>query len=127
MFATRRHRRLTVWIALLAMLAFALVPTLSRALAPAQGASTWAEICTPQGMRRVALADGDPAPTPASPSLDHCAFCGLSGDGPAPLPAAQPRLPQPPGCASVPSRHLQASRPQPEWRRAQARAPPSRP
>ena len=88
MVLARRHPHLTAWIALVAMLAFALVPTVSRAMVFGIGSSGWAEICTPQGMKRVAVADDDGAPAPAGAHLDHCALCGLSTDGAAPLPAA---------------------------------------
>ena len=124
MFEIRHHRLLTAWIALVAMLAFALVPTVSRAMAFGIGSSSWAEICTPQGMKRVAVADGDEAPAQAGAHLDHCALCGLSTDGAAPLPAARAPLRLPVGSAAVPQAFLQAAHTLPAWRRAQARAPP---
>ncbi len=106
------------------MLAFALVPTLSRAMALATGNSAWAEICTPQGMKLVATADGDEVPAQAGTHLDHCALCGLSTDGAAPLPAAQAALLLPVGGAEVPRLFLQAAHTLFAWRSAQARAPP---
>lgn len=122
--AARLHRRLTAWIALLAMLAFALVPTVSRAMAFASGSSNWAEICTPQGMKLVAAVDGDQAPVQAGASLDHCALCGLSTDGAAPLPAVPAALPLPLGSAHVPQLFLLAAHTLFAWRSAQPRAPP---
>lgn len=122
--AARLHRRLTAWIALVAMLAFAVVPTVSRAMAYATGSSTWAEICTPQGMKLVAAADGDEAPVQAGAHLDHCALCGLSTDGAAPLPAVPVPLLVPVGSAEVPRLFPQAARTLHVWRSAQPRAPP---
>ena len=107
------------------MLAFSLVPTVSRAMAFGTGSSSWAEICTPQGMKRVAVADDDGAPAQAGTHLNHCALCGLSTDGAAPLPAAPSPLRLPVGGAAVPRLFLQAAHTLPAWRRAQARAPPA--
>jgi Protein of unknown function (DUF2946) len=122
--AVRRHRRLTAWIALLAMLAIALVPTVSRAMAFATGSPSWAEICTPQGMKLVAAVDGDEAPVQTGAHLDHCALCGLSSDGAAPLPALPVPLQLPVGSAEVPRLFLQAAHTLHAWRSAQPRAPP---
>ena len=124
--AARHHRRLTAWIALVAMLAFALVPTLSRAMAFGNGSSTWAEICTPQGMKLVSAVDGDESPAQAGGHLDHCALCGLATDGAAPLPAVNASLPLPLGSAEVPRLFLQAATTLHAWRSAQPRAPPVR-
>lgn len=111
------------------MLAFALVPTLSRAMAFASGDSTWAQICTPQGMRLVVAAgvDGaDPSgvPVPAAVSLDHCAFCSMASHGAAPLPATLAGLPLPLRSAEPPRLFLQAAVTLPVWRSAQPRGPP---
>ena len=127
MFAARR-RRLTSWLALVAMLAFALVPTLSRALAFAGGAgSAWAEVCTPQGMKLVSTvaagADADGTLAQALP-LDHCSFCSLAGAGLAPPPAAPQVISLPLRGAEPPPLFLHAPRTLHAWRAAQPRAPP---
>lgn len=125
--SARRHRRLTAWIALFAMLAFALVPTVSRAMSFVHGGSAWAEICTPQGMKVVALADGEEAPVQASGHhLDHCAFCGLAGDGAAPWPSPPVSAPLRLAGTEVPRLFLQAAHTPFAWRSASARAPPIR-
>ena len=108
------------------MLAFALVPTISRAMASGHEAGTWAEICTPQGMKIVATADADTTPTQAGGHLDHCALCGLASDGAAPLPAAPVALQLPLGSAEVPRLFLQAAHTLGAWRNAQPRGPPTR-
>ena len=127
MFTARSHRRLTVWIALAAMLAFALLPTLSRAMAFAGGGGGWAEVCTPQGMRLVPTGDAEPAGASAQAGiqLDHCAFCSMATDGAAPLPAVAPALHLPLNGAEPPQRFLQAAVTPHAWRTAQPRGPPA--
>ena len=62
----RRRLPLCTWFAILAMLALALLPTVSHAVAHGQGSrSAWAEVCTPQGMKWVAV---DAASAAANPS-----------------------------------------------------------
>lgn len=73
--ADRRHLRRHTWIALVAIWALALLPTLSQALASVTGERAWAEVCTAQGTRWVALDDAAPEPGPAG-VLEHCPFCG---------------------------------------------------
>ena len=75
--ADRRHLRRHGWIALVAIWALALLPTLSQALASATGERAWAEVCTAQGTRWVALDDAAPEPGPAG-VLEHCPFCGVT-------------------------------------------------
>src|SRR5437867_369193 len=80
-FVLRRQLRRFAWIALTAMLALALMPTLSHAFSFARGAqSALSEVCTPQGARVVALNDQAPEPAPAAfGHLDHCPLCSLHG------------------------------------------------
>lgn len=119
-----RHRRLAAWIALVAMLALAVVPTVSRAWAFANGHALWAPVCTPQGVKLVAAADADDAPAAAGQLLEHCAFCALAGDGAVPLPAAQAEPPLLARRAEMPARFLQAACTPHAWRSAQPRGPP---
>lgn len=121
--AARHHCRLTVWVAILAMLALALLPTISRAMAYGGG---WTEICTPQGMQWVS-ADGERAAAPpdgTSPQVDHCHFCQLAASGTAPLPASAPALVLPLTGAEPPRLFVQAARTLRAWCSAQPRAPP---
>ncbi len=109
-----RRRRWPAWLALWAMLAMALLPGVSHALAWAQGGHTqWAEVCTAQGLRLVAVADAAGTQAPALPAahaqLEHCLFCA-GGLGPAALPPAwAPAAPastaaraRPAGCGASP-------------------------
>ncbi len=125
MFATRRHLPLLTWIALLAICALALLPTVSHALADTDGASRYTEVCTPQGAKLVAL-DGDAqggAPVVGADHLQHCPLCSLSCSAP-PLPAAAVALVLPLTSTAVPTLFLQAPRTLHAWRSAQPRGPP---
>ena len=110
------------------MLAMAMLPTLSHALALARGDTTRAEICTPQGMRVVAVSgeSGAPAPDPISAAahLEHCPYCaqstGTLGMPPAPVGVA----PLPVTSAELPALFLQAPHTLHAWRSGQPRAPP---
>lgn len=120
-----RHRRLIAWIALVAMLALALVPTLSRAMAYASGGSGWSEVCTPQGMQWVSV-DSEQSSSPPDgtpPQVDHCHFCQLASVGAAPPPASALALPV--AGAEPPRLFPQALRTVHAWRSAQPRGPPS--
>lgn len=111
------------------MLALVLLPTVSHALAFAQGGKTaWAEVCTPQGMKLVALDDapgaGDMTPPQGDIHLEHCPYCTLSGQSNAmpPAPPAAPALLA--GADALPLLFLQAPRTLFAWRSAQPRGPP---
>ncbi len=111
------------------MLALALLPSLSHALAHARGGdSAWAEVCTPRGMRLVALdADGatDPAaPVQAAGHLEHCPLCALGADTAALPPAPAADLALPAGASLLPPLFLLAPRTLFAWRSAQPRGPP---
>ncbi|MDZ7813785.1 MAG: DUF2946 family protein [Ideonella sp.] len=124
----RHHLRRCSWIALLAVFGLALAPTISHAVAHANGATPWTEICTPQGIKLVSLTGEElPADATLSPhSLEHCALCGLAASPAAPPAAsAGPALHQ--GLSqAVPELFLQAPRPLFAWASAQPRAPPLR-
>jgi hypothetical protein len=123
----RLHLRAVTWLALVAVLALALMPAVSHALAFARGDVTaWAEVCTTQGLQRVALDAQDGAPATTGQHLDHCPFCKLgSDDAGAPPPAASDLAgPMPPG-PLVPMWLRQAPRTQFAWSAAQPRAPPT--
>ena len=125
MHRSARARRFTAWLALVAMLGFALLPTVSRAMAFGLGGN-WTEVCTPQGMRWVSVdADrsGDSMPAPAAP--DACALCSLASEGAAPLPPAMPALVLPLHRADPPALFLQAAVTLHAWRSAQPRGPPA--
>ena len=122
----RELRRRTAGLALLAMLAMVLMPTLSHALGQAAGADA-VEICTAQGKAWVqADASGDgPRPAAAAGPLDHCPYCSLGTQLPALLPAPLAWVPPARLLQAYPERFYRAARTPQAWRSAQPRAPPS--
>ena len=123
-----RHRlRPCTWLAILATLALALLPLISHARAPV-GQPGWAEVCTPQGLQRVARVDavGDPPATPvgAAGHFEHCPYCapGVAIPGPPGAPVSMPPLPVT-GVAQPPL-FLHAPRTRFARRIAQPRGPP---
>lgn len=127
MHAARRHQRWVLWLALTALWAVALLPLVSHAMARAGGeASTrYTEVCTPQGMKLVALADGETAPDSSLLQAEHCHWCtpALGDAAPPPvLPAMPGFLPLP---ALLPAAFLHAPATAHAWASAQPRAPPT--
>lgn len=120
MNAARRSTfaRMSAVLALLAVLAFTLLPTVSRALASGGG---WTEVCTPQGMKLVALDDQGGEITT---TLDACGLCTVAAHGAAPLPAAPVVVALPLAAAEPPSAFLHAPGRAHAWQPAQSRAPP---
>lgn len=113
------RRRPLHWVLLCALVLAAMAPTVSRALAFAQGTlAPWSVVCTA------------PAGTPMTPAgdpshrLEQCAWCQLQQAHAAPPPV----LPQWHGPALqhlLPVLFLQAPQPLHVWASAQARAPPA--
>ncbi len=106
------------------MLAFALVPTLSRALAFAGGGSNWAEVCTPRGLMAVSAAGAERNPAHPVAPFDHCALCGLATEAAAPLASSATSLRVPP-VAKPPDLPLHRVLPPPAWTDARPRGPPA--
>jgi hypothetical protein len=124
------RRRLTLWLAAVAITFAGLAPALSHALALASGSANWIEVCTAQGSRWVA-ADADAQALPADPAgavpghFDHCPCCHAASVGMAPPPAHQvPALPA--GLSDgPPERFFSAACTAFAWRCAPSRAPPT--
>lgn len=128
MNSLRHHRRALVWFAFAAILALAVVPTVSRLLAAAQGGPAWAEVCTPQGMKPLAQQAGADEPQPAPTAGlhgDHCALCGLAAVPFMPPPAATLAWVTAPG-RDLPPLFGAAPRPLFAWAAARPRGPPLR-
>lgn len=124
MRAFRAHRRLTTWLAALAILFAALAPSLSHALASASG-SDWIEVCTIQGSKWIATGEDGSERGPASAHvLDHCPYCSVHAPTLG-LPPANDSV-QPPSrrAHEVPLAFLAAPRTLHAWVSAQPRAPP---
>lgn len=124
----RSFRRLTTWLAALALLLVTLAPALSQALGVA-GDRAWVEVCSATGSRWVSTDAAPDEPMPASSAkqlLDHCPCCHLHVDSVVPASAPWPALQWPPGLGEVrPSAFLRAPRTLHAWVSAQPRAPPA--
>ena len=94
----------------------------------ADGKSSWAEVCTPQGMRAVSLAADsgvdEPSPARADAALEHCPYCATSAVALGMPPAAITVSRLPALGAELPALFLQAPHTLHAWRSAQPRAPP---
>jgi hypothetical protein len=124
MFSTARARRVAAWLGLVAVLAFALLPTLSRAV-PHGSSDGWVEVCTPRGMQWMAVdALADPAAPAPSTVAEPCTLCSLSFGAAAALPAPGRTLALPSRATEAPALFLQAPRTLFAWRSAQPRGPP---
>lgn len=72
---TAYWRRQVTWIALCAVTFSAIAPAISHWIASAAD-STWNEICSASGIKRVALdAQSTPVPVDERGSIQHCPFC----------------------------------------------------
>lgn len=74
--------QLAVWLALSALVLQTMLPSiaaLARAVSPSHGASIELVLCTPEGLRRIRIADqgADQAPQPTSPVF--CPACLATG------------------------------------------------
>lgn len=126
-FTTLRLRQ-GCWIALLAMMALTLAPTLSHALAPASGTPDWVEVCTSRGAQRLSAdnrAGDHELPRSTNAHLEPCAYCSLAGHASALPPGPAAGLSLPPTDEAPRLLGLQAPSPPNAWRSALARAPPA--
>ena len=132
----RSHLRPLTWIALVAILSLALLPSLSHAFAHfgvTGAAGGWAEVCTPQGPKRIAIDADDKmvdtvvadADALTATHLQHCPLCALQTDAPPLPPAAASPLPLPLASDSPPAAFLHAPHTLHAWRSAQPRGPPA--
>jgi hypothetical protein len=127
-----------VWAALWAMIAMAIMPTISHAIVrfsePA-GAPMVMEVCTTRGVERISMdpglqltdqsADAGSKTLPASHDLnsEHCPMCGQSGHSAMP-PPSQSLLKLPGLSDAQPLLFLRAPRPLFAWLQARPRGPP---
>lgn len=119
------RRRLTAWIAVLAVLLMSLAPTVSHALGRAS-VEGWVEVCSAEGSRWVLAepAGAGGAPGAVAHLLDHCPCCSSH--------APTLGLPFAPGSTAlgpdlsdeVPQAFLAAARTLFAWVGARSRAPP---
>ncbi len=124
MRAFRAHRRLTTWIAALAILLASLAPSLSHAVASATG-TNWIEVCTTQGSKWIAAGEDSSERAPASAHvLEHCPYCSLHAPDLALPPANDSAQLSARLAYEFPLAFLAAPRTLHAWVSAQPRAPP---
>lgn len=125
----RYRRRWTAWLASLAILAAALAPSISYALAAMDraGFSTWADICSADAVD-APQADSESVrvsiPGDSGLHLKHCPFCFTHAGSFALLPVDAPLIPPAAGSPIRPPLFLHSPRPLFAWRAARPRAPP---
>ena len=135
---SRVVERFGVWAALWAMIAMAIMPTISHAMVRFSGPSGPAmmtEVCTTRGVERISVDPGlqstDPSKDAGSNSLpashdlnaEHCPMCGQTGYSGMPPPSQS--LLKLPGLSDAPPQlFLLASRPLFAWLQARPRGPP---
>ncbi|WP_137938093.1 DUF2946 domain-containing protein [Chitinivorax sp. B] len=122
-----RFHRFISWLAILAVLMGALVPTISYAMKTPSAESGWVEVCTANGMKWIntagALVDS-PSSLPSDHHIKHCPYCNLHTDQADLPPAASLSLPVMPFTSLVPDRFLSAHTTLHAWVAVQPRAPP---
>ena len=127
MFARPFHRRFAAWLALLAVLWGALMPTLAQAVVSHSDRQGWVEVCSASGVLWVRVDGGAESPPGTSGSMAdaaaHCPWCPMQGAASLP---PEPAL----GTAAdaqgpVPAAAFTSARPAAVWSPAQSRAPPA--
>lgn len=107
-------RRFASWIALVAIVAVTLMPTLTRL---ASVGFDGVDICAADHA-------GSPAPADGGHALEHCPYCALHAElAPPPLPPST-SMRTAPQWREVPPAFLAAPRATAIWSTAQSRAPP---
>ncbi len=129
MWMKRTRKKLTAVIAVFAILLVSLAPSISHALAAANGNSEiWVEICSATGSRMVKLDDTalpDPGkPEPAASHVANCLYCLTHVDSLAPLPETRIVVPVLSLETDLPPLYFNSPRPLFIWAKGQPRAPP---
>lgn len=127
MLPSRKPRRLVAWLALLAMLWGALVPTLAQAVVASSDGPGWMEVCSTSGVVwvrvDVAVDASTPEPSPMAADSSACAWCLLQGSADVPPNHASTALvTHAPG--ALPDTLFASIVPLAVWSTAQSRAPP---
>jgi Protein of unknown function (DUF2946) len=130
MFGRPLHRRCAAWLALLAVLWGALVPTLAQAAVSSASRQGWVEVCSATGvlwMRVDGGASSPAAPTGQPDSMAdasaHCPWCPMQGTAGLPPEPALNTTTSAQG--PVPAAAFTSARPATVWSSAQSRAPPA--
>jgi Protein of unknown function (DUF2946) len=124
------HRRFAAWLALLAMLWGALVPTLAQAAVASSDRQGWVEVCSASGVLWVRVDGGAKSPTaptgqpgPMADASAHCPWCPMQGA--AGLPPELARVTSVSAQGAAPIAAFTSARLATVWFPAQSRAPPA--
>ena len=121
------HRRCAAWLALLAVLWGALVPTLVQAVVSSSDRQGWVEVCSASGVLWVRVDGGAESPSGQSGSMEdaaaHCPWCPMQGA--AGLPPEKATATAVGAQGSVSTTAFSSARPASVWSPAQSRAPPA--
>jgi Protein of unknown function (DUF2946) len=127
MFGRPFHRRFAAWLALLAVLWGALVPTLAQAAVSASSRQGWVEVCSASGVLWVRVDGGAESPSGQSGSMAdaaaHCPWCPMQGAAGLPPALALSTAANTQG--PVPPAAFTSARSAALWPTAQSRAPPA--
>lgn len=130
MFSRPLHHRFAAWLALLAVLWGALVPTLAQAAVSGSDRQGWVEVCSASGVLWLRVDGGAEAPTdkPSKPgnmadASAHCPWCPMQGAAGLPPEPAQATTVSVRG--GVPTTAFTSARPAAVWSPTQSRAPPA--
>lgn len=127
MFGRPFHRRFSAWLALLAVLWGALVPTLAQAMVSSSDRQGWVEVCSASGVLWVRVDGGAESPSGQSGSMAdaaaHCPWCPMQGAAGLPPEPALTTVSNAQG--PVPAAAFTSARPATVWSSAQSRAPPA--
>lgn len=130
MLLSRLHRRITAWLALLALVVGALAPTVAQAMVAAGDRAEWLEVCSVSGMVWIKADTGeisqqqpDGSGSSGAPS-QHCPWCTLHGGAAGLPPAAAMHGELPARLTDLPPAFYRAPLATTAWAPAQSRAPP---
>lgn len=133
MFLRPAQRRLTAWLAALALILGSLLPVVSHAVvvAPA-GGQGWVEVCTVSGMAWVrqvpddagAASDSQHSKPGSGALMDRCGWCATHSPMAGLPPVTGPLMGPVTLGADVPAAFRHAPRPLLVWAGAHSRAPP---
>lgn len=132
MHVFRQHRRFISWLAALAIVLNALMPTVSHAMAAAQQeAAPWLEVCTVYGIKYLSQSaqdqqNADPAPERSDmQNMQHCPYCTVHAASVVVLHDTGPPVLQPLTQYRVAALFLHSPRPLFVWASSNPRAPPA--
>lgn len=129
MFRQRSIKIVTAWIATVAILMAALMPSISHAVLAGSHQPAWAEVCSMDGMKMVQVGTAE-TPVSSIPGklalhAEHCPFCSLHAGALGMPPVHEFTVPAATLVAGPPALFYQSPAPQFIWSAAQSRAPPS--